>query len=46
MLRPASTPDLAQRLSVVIDAYRRRFSQQFVGVITRVILPRFGGHRC
>ena len=31
----ARTPDFAQRLSVVIDAYRRRFTQQSVGLITR-----------
>ncbi len=29
------TPDLAQRLSAVIDAYKARFRQQSVGVITR-----------
>jgi hypothetical protein len=29
------TPDLAQRLSTVIDAYKRRFHQQSVGIITR-----------
>jgi len=29
------TPDLAQRLSAVIDTYKRRFRQQSVGVITR-----------
>lgn len=29
------TPDLAARLSAVIDAYRARFDQQSVGVITR-----------
>jgi hypothetical protein len=29
------TPDLAQRLSAVIDAYKRRFHQQSVGIITR-----------
>ena len=28
-------PDLAQRLSAVIDAYKARFRQQSVGVITR-----------
>jgi hypothetical protein len=28
-------PDLAQRLSAVIDAYKARFHQQSVGVITR-----------
>ena len=29
------TPNLAQRLSAVIDTYKRRFHQQSVGVITR-----------
>jgi Protein of unknown function (DUF3574) len=29
------TPDLAQRLSAVIDAYKGRFRQQSVGIITR-----------
>ena len=29
------TPDLAQRLSSVIDAYKARFHHQSVGVITR-----------
>ena len=29
------TPDLAQRLSAVIDTYKRRFRQQSVGIITR-----------
>ncbi|HXC91463.1 MAG TPA: DUF3574 domain-containing protein [Stellaceae bacterium] len=29
------TPDLARRLSAVIDAYKTRFHQQSVGVITR-----------
>jgi Protein of unknown function (DUF3574) len=29
------TPDLARRLSAVIDAYKARFHQQSVGVITR-----------
>jgi hypothetical protein len=29
------TPDLAQRLSAVIDAYKRQFQQQSVGAITR-----------
>jgi hypothetical protein len=29
------TPDLAQRLSAVIEAYKTRFHQQSVGVITR-----------
>jgi hypothetical protein len=29
------TPDLAQRLSAVIDAYKQRFRQQSVGIITR-----------
>ena len=29
------TPDLAQRLSAVIDAYKARFHHQSVGVITR-----------
>lgn len=29
------TADLAPRLSAVIDAYKRRFHQQSVGVITR-----------
>ena len=29
------TPDLARRLSAVIDAYRARFHQQSVGLITR-----------
>jgi hypothetical protein len=29
------TPDLARRLSAVIEAYRARFGQQSVGVITR-----------
>jgi Protein of unknown function (DUF3574) len=29
------TPGLAQRLSAVIDAYKQRFRQQSVGVITR-----------
>ena len=28
-------PDLAQRLSAVIDAYKARFHQQSVGIITR-----------
>ncbi len=28
-------PDLAPRLSAVIDAYKTRFRQQSVGVITR-----------
>ncbi len=28
-------PDLAQRLAAVIDAYKTRFRQQSVGVITR-----------
>jgi len=28
-------PDLARRLAVVIDAYRTRFRQQSVGIITR-----------
>jgi Protein of unknown function (DUF3574) len=28
-------PDLAQRLSAVIDAYKMRFHQQSVGIITR-----------
>ena len=28
-------PDLAQRLSAVIDAYKLRFHQQSVGVVTR-----------
>jgi hypothetical protein len=28
-------PDLAQRLSAVIDAYKQRFDQQSVGIITR-----------
>ena len=32
-VRPA--PDLAQRLSVVTDAYKARFHQQSVGIITR-----------
>jgi hypothetical protein len=31
----ARTPDLAQRLSAVIDAYKGRFRQQSVGIITR-----------
>jgi hypothetical protein len=29
------TPDLAARLSAVIDAYKTRFRQQSVGIITR-----------
>jgi hypothetical protein len=29
------TADLAARLSVVIDAYKTRFHQQSVGIITR-----------
>ena len=29
------TPDLAQRLSAVIEAYKGRFRQQSVGIITR-----------
>jgi len=29
------TPDLAQRLSAVIDAYKVRFQQQSVGIVTR-----------
>jgi hypothetical protein len=29
------SPDLAQRLSAVIDAYKTRFHQQSVGIITR-----------
>ena len=29
------TPDLPQRLAAVMDAYRLRFGQQSVGVITR-----------
>lgn len=29
------TPDLGARLTVVIDAYRARFNQQSVGIITR-----------
>ena len=29
------TPDLAQRLSALIDAYKGRFHQQSVGIITR-----------
>ncbi len=29
------TPDLARRLSAVIDAYKTRFQQQSVGLITR-----------
>jgi hypothetical protein len=29
------TPDLAQRLLAVIDAYKARFRQQSVGIITR-----------
>jgi len=29
------TPDLVQRLSVVIDAYKARFHHQSVGIITR-----------
>ena len=29
------TPDLARRLSAVIDAYKARFHQQSVGLITR-----------
>jgi Protein of unknown function (DUF3574) len=29
------TPDLAQRLSAVIDAYKARFHHQSVGIITR-----------
>jgi hypothetical protein len=29
------TPDLGQRLSAVIDAYKGRFHQQSVGVVTR-----------
>ena len=29
------SPDLAARLSTVIDAYKVRFNQQSVGIITR-----------
>jgi hypothetical protein len=29
------TPDLGQRLTAVIDAYKTRFNQQSVGIITR-----------
>jgi Protein of unknown function (DUF3574) len=29
------TPDLAQRLSAVVDAYKTRFHQQSVGILTR-----------
>jgi len=29
------TPDLAQRLSAVIETYKQRFGQQSVGIITR-----------
>ena len=29
------TPDLAPRLTAVIDAYKARFHQQSVGIITR-----------
>jgi Protein of unknown function (DUF3574) len=29
------TPDLAPRLSAVIEAYKSRFSQQSIGIITR-----------
>jgi len=35
MVAAERTPDLAQRLSAVIDAYQRRFRQQSVGIITR-----------
>ena len=35
MVAAPRTPDLAQRLSAVIDAYKQRFGQQSVGVITR-----------
>ena len=31
----ARSPDLAARLSAVIDAYKARFHQQSVGIITR-----------
>ncbi len=34
------TPDLARRLSAVIDAYKARFHQQSVGLITRELLRR------
>ena len=35
MVAAERTPDLAQRLSAVIDAYKGRFRQQSVGIITR-----------
>ncbi len=35
------TPDLARRLSVVIDSYKRRFRQQSVGIITRDLCAVF-----
>ena len=35
------TPDLAQRLSAVIDAYKTKFHQQSVGLITRYACAAF-----
>jgi uncharacterized protein DUF3574 len=35
LLAAPRTPDLAPRLSAVIEAYRTRFRQQSVGIITR-----------
>lgn len=36
------TPDLARRLAAVIDAYKARFHQQAVGVVTRDTCADFG----
>ena len=38
--RAKRTPDLAARLSAVIEAYKTRFRQQSVGIITREFLRR------
>jgi hypothetical protein len=35
------TPDLAQRLSAVVDAYKTQFHQQSVGIITRAACAAF-----
>ena len=35
MVAAPRTPDLARRLAAVIDAYKTRFHQQSVGIITR-----------
>ena len=35
MVAAKRTPDLARRLAAVIDAYKTRFHQQSVGIITR-----------